>query len=353
MNSLFKSIGVALLATLFSLFFFSPRLLVFTEEAPGSYEWTRGLNFIEQVHGQSIDMVEPALRHRLLPVYAARVLGLRGYSSFVLGWLGVICLLAYTYTLLAGLGLPRSVAISTVFLLASTSVVITSLGWLGIFDSWWVLALIVIAFSPKLCLVAAAGLAAPWIDERFLIGLPVAFVIRWLVYPLTVLSAAKSVLLIGVTLTPYLGWRVYSLLYSHGDASGQFLTMDFHVWLRMVPHGWWMAYRLAWIFILLPFFLPSANGLRPWQLAGVCLFTATAAVVTAADISRSAMAIAPLLVAGVVLAWRTAPFQTERWIPWVAAANFLVPYIHVVYDKLEPAHPLPLEIVRLIKKLAS
>jgi hypothetical protein len=353
MNALFKSVSVAFLAALASLVFFSPRLLVFTDEAPGSYEWTRGLNFLQQVDGQPLEKVEPALRHRLLPVYVARALGLSGYSSFVMGWLGVICLLAYTYTLLAGLGLPRSVTISTVFLLASTSVVITSLGWLGIFDSWWVLALIVVAFSPKLWLVTAAGLAAPWIDERFLIGLPAAFVIRWLVYPLTVLSAAKLVLFIAITLTPYLGWRVYSLLYSYGDASGQFLTMEFLVWFRMVPHGWWMAYRLAWIFILLPFLLPNASGLRPWQLAGVCLLTAIAAVITAADISRSAMAIAPLLVAGVVLAWRTAPFQTERWIPWVAAANFLVPYIHVVYDKLEPAHPLPLEIVRLIKKVAS
>ena len=47
MIRLFKCVGVALLATLCSLFFFSPRLLVLTEGAPSSYEWTRGLNFLE------------------------------------------------------------------------------------------------------------------------------------------------------------------------------------------------------------------------------------------------------------------------------------------------------------------
>lgn len=347
------SIGIAFLAAFASIFFFSPRLLVFTEEAPGSYEWTRGLNFIEQVEGQPNDKVEPALRHRLLPVYVARVLGLKGYAPFVLSWLGVVGLLTYVQFLMARLGVPRRVAVSTVFLLASTSAVITSLGWLGIFDAWWVWALIIVAFAPQWWLIAAAALLAPWIDERFLIGLPGAFVTRWLVYPWQMRQSAGCFLLIAAMIAPYAAWRIYSLFYSSGDASGEFISLHFLVWVRLAPHAWWMAYRLAWVFMILAFVLPNASGVKSWQLGVICLLTAAAAVVTAADLSRSAMVLAPLLVAGVVLAWRSAAKETECWIPWLAVVNFFVPYIHVVYDKLEAVHPLPWEIIRLVKKFVS
>lgn len=351
MSRWLNSFVVALLAALCSLFFFAPRLLVYTEEAPGSYEWTRGLNFIEQVEGQPSDEVEPALRHRLLPVYVARVLGLKGYAPFVLGWVGVVGLLAYVHFLMSRLGVPRRVAVSTVFLLASTSAVITSFGWLGIFDAWWVWALVIVAFAPQWWLIAAAALLAPWIDERFLIGLPAAFVTRWLVYPWQMRRAAGYFLLIAAMVAPYAAWRIYSLLYSSGDASGEFLSLHFLVWLRLAPHGWWMAYRLAWGFLILAFVLPNASGVKSWLLGAICLLTAAAAVVTAADLSRSAMVLAPLLLAGVLLAWRNAAKETERWIPWLAVANFFLPYIHVVYNKLEAVHPLPWEIIRLLKKM--
>jgi hypothetical protein len=353
MSSLFKIVSVACLAALASVVFFSPRLLVFTAEAPGSYEWTRGLNFLAQVEGQPIERVEPALRHRLLPVLAARALGLTGYAGFALGWMGVVVLLACVYSLMSQSGVPGAVATSTAFLFASTSAVITSFGWLGIFDSWWVLALIVVAMSPKLWPVAVAGLAGPWIDERFIIGLPLAFLARWLVYQWQPRIAGKLVLVLATTIAPYAAWRVYSLLHSSGDASQEFLSLHFLVWLRMVPHGWWMAYRLAWACVIFCFVLRNASGVRAWQLGVVCLLVAAAAIVTAADISRSAMVIAPLVPAGVLLAWRQNSEQTKRWLPWIAAANFATPYIHVVYIKLEPVHPLPWEILRLARELMA
>jgi len=345
--------AVAVAASLVSLFFFSPRLLVFTEEAPGSYEWTRGLNFVAQLDGQPIAEVEPALRHRLLPVYAAKLLGLRGYNAFVLGWAGVLVCLAGTNLLLRRVGATSRVAASATFLLASTAAVITSLGWLGIFDCWWVFALIVVALAPQHWAVGLAALLGTWIDERFLIGLPAALFARCLVYPWEMRQVATTGLVVAAMVAPYAAWRTYSLLYSSGDASSEFFSLHFLVWVRMAPHGWWMAYRLAWVFLILAFVLPNASGVKSWQLGAICLLTAAAAVVTAADLSRSAMVLAPLLVAGVVLAWRNAAQDTERWIPWLAVANFFVPYIHVVYNKLEPVHLLPWEIVRLIKKMAA
>lgn len=353
MKRFLNCLAIASAAVVVSLLFFSPRLLVFTDEAPGSYEWTRGLNFLEQVEGKGSQEVEPALRHRLLPVYAARVLGLDGYEPFILGWIGVLCLLACVFVLMERHGAPRRIAVSTVFLFASTSAVVTSFGWVGIFDAWWVLALVLVAFAPQFWVVAAAALLAPWIDERFLIGLPVAFAARWLINPWLANSALRLLLFIALAVGPYAAWRVYSLLHSSNDASADFISLHFLVWLRMAPHGWWMAYRLAWIFLVLAVCLPNASRITPWQLGAICFVSASAAIVTAADISRSAMVLAPLLPAGVLLAWRRAPQDTLRFTPWVAAANFVVPYMHVVYNKIETVHPLPWEIIRLIKKLAA
>ena len=345
---------MAFLAAAASIFFFSPRLLVFTEEAPGSYEWTRGLNFVAQVEGQSAGQVEPALRHRLLPFYVAKILGLKGYNALLLGWIGVFACLGGTNLLLGSFGVPNRVAAASTFLLASTAAVISSLGWLGIFDCWWVLSLIVVALAPRCWLVALATLLAPWIDERFLIGLPVAVLARFVIYPFALGAATRLLATISVAALPYLAWRLYSWLCLPGDASGEFASnvfAGFVVWLRMVPHGWWMAYRLAWIFLLAPFFLRNASGVKPWLIALCCLPVVFVAVVTAADITRSAMVLAPLVPAGILLFYRAHPEETERWLPWIAAANFCVPYIHIVYNKAEPVHPLLWEIIRLIKKV--
>ena len=351
MRTILQASTTAVLATLASLFFFSPRLLVFTEEAPGSYEWTRGLNFVAQVEGRPAGEVEPALRHRLLPLYAAKFLGLQGYNSFLLGWVGVLVFLVGSNLLLRNLGAPSTVAAASTFLLASTGAVITSFGWLGILDCWWVFALILVALAPQWWLVGLAALMAPWIDERFLIGLPAALVARSLVYRFAVRAAARLLAVIVAAVLPYIGYRVYSLFWLPGDASGEFISMQFVVWLRMAPHGWWMAYRLAWIFLLVPLFLPNASRVKPWLVALCCLPVVFAAIVTAADVTRSAMVLAPLMMAGIIVAWRSYPVETTRLLPWIAAANFLVPYIHIVYNKMEPVHPLFWEIVRLVKKV--
>lgn len=216
------------------------------------------------------------------------------------------------------------------------------------------LSLIVVALAPRYWLVALATLLAPWIDERFLIGLPVAVLARFVIYPFALGAATQLLATIAVAALPYLGWRLYSWLCLPGDASGEFASnvfAGFVVWLRMVPHGWWMAYRLAWIFLLAPFFLRNASGVKPWLIALCCLPVVFVAVVTAADITRSAMVLAPLVPAGILLFYRAHPEETERWLPWIAAANFCVPYIHIVYNKMEPVHPLLWEIIRLVKKV--
>jgi hypothetical protein len=335
------------------LFFFSPKLLIFTEQAPGTYEWTRGLNFLQQISGDAGEKVEPALQHRLLPVAVCKLLGLDGIEPFTLGWLGVLFLLFITHRLLIKQKLPTELAVCGVFMMASTSAVVTSLGWLGIMDGWWVAALLVVSFACAPWQILLTSCLAPWIDERFLIGLPVAFLCRWLIEPASTQKIAKTGSWIILGAAPYLAWRIFSFVHHPGDQSAKLLSFDFLVWLRMAPHGWWMAYRLAWIPILLCFFLPNASRTKAPLLFGAVVLSGSVAVVTAADLSRSAMVICPLIIAGLILAYRAKPVETAKITPWLAGANYLIPYMHIVYNKVEPVHPLLWEVIRLIKKLCS
>jgi len=351
MKSLVQSFLWSVAGVAACLFFFSPRLLIFTEQAPGSYEWTRGLNFLQQISGEAGEKVEPALQHRLLPVVVSELLGLDGMEPFALGWLGVVFLLFITHQLLIRQKLPSELAVCGVFMMASTSAVVTSLGWLGIMDGWWVGALLLVGFTSSFGQIFLVTFLAPWVDERFLIGLPVAFLCRWLVDPASPQKIVKTSTWIILGVVPYLAWRIFSYLYHPGDESAKFLSSDFLVWLRMAPHGWWMAYRLAWFPILLCFFLPNSSRIKARLLFGAVILSGSAAIITAADLSRSAMVLIPLLLAGFVLAYREKPVETVKIAPWLAGANFLVPYMHVVYNKTEPVHPLFWEVIRLFKKL--
>lgn len=348
-----RPLCICLLAAFCSLFFFSPRLPVFTEPMPGTFEWTRGLNFLAQLAGASADMVEPALRHRSLPIIAAKILGLSGFSAFAIGWLGVLPLLAYVYFRARSLSSNEKVAVSAVFLFASTSSVITTFGWLGIFDSWWVLGLLVLALEPSYKMVAIASFLTPWIDERFLIGIPIAFLARWLITSVTLGQVKKMAASISMALIPYFVWRLYSYLGVPSDASSRFISIDFLQWVSMGPHGWWMAYRLSWTFLVASVVLPNASKIKPIFILAVFIPVAFVALATAADVSRSAMAAAPLLFSGVLLSFRANPVLTQRALPLIAIANFMVPFVHVVHQKMQAVYPLPWEIIRLIKKTSA
>jgi len=316
---------IYLLAALCSLFFFSPRLPVFTEAMPGTFEWTRGLYFLAQPAGAPTDITEPALRHRLLPVIAAKVFGLSDYSAFAIGWLGVLLLLAYVYLRARSLSGNGRVAVSSVFLFASTRSVITIFGLLRIPYSWWVLGLLMLALEPSCKMVAVASFLTPWINERFLTGIPIAYLTRWLVTRVTLGQAKKFSTSITVTLIPYFAWKLYSYFGLTSDTSSLFISTDFLQWASMGPHGWWMAYRLYWAFLVASVILTNTSKIKPIYTLAIFIPVALFTLLTAADISRSATVAAPLLLSGLLLTFRTNPEPTQEALPLIAAANPQLP----------------------------
>ncbi len=73
----------------------------------------------------------------------------------------------------------------TTILFAALPWFFVSSGWLTYFDSWCVLGLLTASFVPSRILLALACLLTPWIDERFVLALPVIALTRFAVFDRT------------------------------------------------------------------------------------------------------------------------------------------------------------------------
>ena len=81
--------------------------------------------------------------------------------------LGCLLVLIFVARLLLRRGLGEGEAFAATTLAATCSWFFVSTAWLGYFDSWYVLALLLAVFASRRAMVVAV-LAAPWIDERAL-----------------------------------------------------------------------------------------------------------------------------------------------------------------------------------------
>ena len=65
---------------------------------------------------------------------------------------------------------PLGATILVTLLFATLPWFFVSSGWLGYFDSWYVLGLVAAAFVPSRWVLGAAAALTPWVDERFLLA---------------------------------------------------------------------------------------------------------------------------------------------------------------------------------------
>ena len=199
----------------------------------------------------------------------------------------------------------------------ATAPFFTSMGWLGYYDSLLALALLAVAFSPARPLVLAACLLAPWIDERFVIGLPLALLVRLLAAPglplrdwlrreaLAPLALAFAYALLRLSLGGSAGSQ------TTGESLAQFVFGQPLPALQRLA-GAWAGLRLGWFLAALALFAAfrPASGLRPGlgtALALTSLLTALISLHTALDLSRSTVLLLPLLPLGWLAASRLLP----------------------------------------------
>jgi hypothetical protein len=195
----------------------------------------------------------------------------------------------------------------------------------------------------------AALLLSPWVDERFLLALPLALWARRFIVAKEPLP--RELALVCACVGPYLLLRIWVSFNGADATSGVFVRQcltDFGHWAPSAPFGWWMAWRLAWL-------LPGWAAWSSWQAGSVrsiIIASGTAgagmamATFLAADLSRSAAMLLPGMLASFVLIVRRDPVLLSGWALALAGANLLVPAAHVVSMKIALISALPVELWR-------
>jgi hypothetical protein len=328
----------AVAAIALSVFVYCPRFENWSRGYPYSWETFRGANFLMQCADPLRTDVEAAVGWRLLLPVVCHVLHL-GAAALVVPWVGVFLLLATAAWRLEKLGLPRTDALLATFLTATTSATIIGLHWLGTNDAWVWTALCAIALGVNRSAMIACCLLAPWIDERFLIGLPLAATMRTIVLgftsPIPARRLVRDISAVVAWSVPYVITRIVLGKILARDTGGNFLEWTWahlHEWLPHVPLGWWEGMRMGW-FLVLGALLVTAH-LQRWTTNAIvwsALFgTILVMIVLAADLSRSAAIVTPAMLTGTVLLHRHRPTWTRRVLLGTLALNLILPAATVV-----------------------
>lgn len=344
-----QATGVALLALALSVLFFAPRLWLMKSYVPGSFQWDRAHTFLKQCEQPMRRDIEPAMLWRLLPPLVAHTLHLPGKTPLALPWLGLFAVTTYVAVLLRRRLEDTRFVFGGTLLFATTSAVLVPVGWLGMNDAWVSLGLLTVAFGRLTWAAPLACLLCPWVDERFVIGFPLAWLVARLDRnePLSIRAALTSLWLL-----PYAAIR---LTLDRHDATASTATanfLDLQVaqslqLLPLVPLGWWMGLRAAWTAVGYAFWdLPRSR----LALAAVTLLgTLGVSVLLASDLSRSVAIVTPLVLFGCFELARRQPAAAPRILLILGVANLLIPAAHLTYVHIDPISPLPIELFRLLR----
>ena len=329
------------------LIFFSPswgafRLWSRVPELAGMIETRRAVSVLAQIEhpGTPIaDELHRAIQWRLFFPLVGRVLQLPPPLFFGLAYAGCLLVLAYLVTLLRRAHFDWTESALATLALGSASWFFTSTGWLGYFDSWLALALLLAAFARSHHLVWLACLLAPWIDERFAAAAPLALLCRWLHGPENFVlrrdAAVPAALLAGFLLVRL------GLLSGHSAAgatvSGYLGSRNFlDAPLARIAFGIWEGLRAGWCFALAAVYLLWPHRGRALALGAALLALGVLGLATAQDYARSMTMLLPAAVLGLVLARAT----RHRWLPptlrLAAAVALIAPAHHVMNDAVAP-----------------
>ncbi len=347
------------------VYFFSPPWAAFrawarVPELGGMMEVRRGSSVLfQEAHpGSPIpDPLHGAIQWRLLFPLIGHFLDLPATVLFGLADLGCVLVLAFIVTVLRRRGVPFVEAGLIAVMLGAGSWYFASTAWLGYYDSWLVLGLLFVALARARWPVWLACLWAPWVDERFVLALPLALLCRYLLQSRGAGPARWQAFLRQEVLLPaglaaaFVAVRL-GILAGHSDANATitgYLT-NLHLggtaWTRVV-YGVWEGLRAGWLFVPLALL---ARWPRRWQPVALGLSTLAVMAVglaTAQDFSRSMMLMMPVGLLGAIVAWEAAP----RWLPWTlrggAAAALLLPAHLVMSNGVNPIWPLHQQLTAL------
>lgn len=259
------------------------------------------------------------------------------YCSFIPTWLffasaHIFCLGLLWYV--ARLTLQRTgkalLALLATGLASTSGAYLVSMGFLGYFDSALLLCLMLASFEEKNVSVWAAAALGCWIDDRFVLALPIVLWCQWRqgrarLFWWTLLGCA-----------PYLLLRVYAIL-SGGDGSQQLLSSETKGSQdpTRVLQGLWDGLRWGWILVI-----PAFIRARKWQTVyGLTIIPLAILLIEliSGDYSRSVGVALPLVVLGVLSikpGWITPKLIPPIWLFALFIINFATP----AYYSFRPFH---------------
>lgn len=320
----------------------------------------RGFYVVQQARNLRAEIDAPMhkiVRWRLLVPAMSHVLHLPPWATLGSAHAGacVYVLILATIGCLASLGPRRALfdGFAVAVIAGAAAPFFTSMGWLGYYDSWLAVALLTAALAPRRWMVIVACVLAPWIDERFVIGLPLALLVRWTRVaddcpPLRVWLKSE-------TLGPVAVAGLYSIvrLSLGGTAGSQTVGEYVHAFLRSFDitasfrcRGMWEGVRFGWFFVAaavahgFAFTRSGDRRIGAVPLASLIVATSLLGIFTALDLSRSMVLLVPAVGYGAIVAVR-APWWTKPWwsLPLVIAA-LVVPASQVVGVTLVPVEHL-------------
>lgn len=332
------------------LFFFSPPWGAFTlwarvPEMGGMIEVRRAGSVLYQVDhlGAEVpDELHGAIQWRLLFPLIGRLTQLPASALLGLSHVGALLMLAYAATVLRRHALPWLACAVALVLLGATSWFFTSMSWLGYYDSWLVLGLLVLAFGDSRWSVWSACIWAPWVDERFVLAAPLALLCRFLdprTRAVTAANRKQEFAVAGALIVAFMVLRLGVLPSFSGDKAtvGGYLDAfsrdDISVGRYLF--GAWGGLRAAWLLVFLGVMLTWRRS----PVWGVAL-AATAALVmgvglgTAQDLSRSMMLLIPVAVLGAFEL--RGPGRSGQIALAAAALALLLPAHHVISNHVAP-----------------
>jgi hypothetical protein len=361
---LFVPMAASLAAFVLVLVFFAPRFIYWpwldldsSEHYPPDFN--RAIDTLRQVEHPFVAITNPTNRvinWRLLFPILGHYLHLPQLAFLSLPAVGCLLVLGYVAHLVrreSGAGWAALVAAA---LSGTTSWFFVSTGWLAYFDAWCVLGMLIASFGRSKVVTGLACLLTPWVDERFVLSLPLVVIVR--------VSSSNQVeggflsrflsdgLRYFALVVPYCGLRLFALATAQDEGSavhirGHFATVH-HPW--QVADGLWSGLRGLWVFVAL------APALLIWKgravqagllLLGI-LLTLAMSVPMAHDLSRSTATMMPAAVLGIMLLVRASPSLATWPLVMVLAFNLLTPARHVIegWDFSVTIFPLHFELDR-------
>ncbi len=303
------------------------------------------------------DRAHRPIAWRLLFPLVWHYLSFPTWLFLVMPHVGCLLTLALTaHIALQGTGNRRTAFFTTVALAAAPWFWVST-GWLTYFDSWLIGGLLVFTFAKSRSAVALACVLTPWIDERFLLGAPLCFLIRTMNLggddrgrPWRDIAADGAILFVsGVT---YVGLRFALAHWTKSGEVGAYLQEHLN-WTRLATcpatrylEGVWMALRAGWFLVaaLLYYVFLSGRRILGAALIVTLLGTIAVALVIAIDIHRSICIVLPAALAGMLILAQHAPRRCQTVLCAIAAANLLLPGAHVLTGARGPVLYLHAEI---------